>query len=64
MNDSEWLRTARAELGLSQAGLAEALGITQASVSQMESGVRPVTRRTRGQVTMLLDRDRGELTER
>lgn len=52
--DSEWLRSAREQLGLTQAELAAALHLTQASVSRLEAGDQPVTRRTRAQVEALL----------
>jgi transcriptional regulator with XRE-family HTH domain len=53
VTDAAWLRATRDTLGLSQAELADALGITQASVSRMEAGEQPVTRRTRLQVEAL-----------
>lgn len=54
MTDAPWLRATREQLGLSQAELAAALGLTQASVSRMEAGEQPVTRRTRLQVEALV----------
>lgn len=47
------LRDARARLGMTQQQLADALGITQSAVSQMESGVTRITRRTEVQVRAL-----------
>lgn len=44
----------RETLGLSQAGLGAALGISQASICQMETGKRAITRRTAMQVKALL----------
>jgi len=38
------IRAYRESLGISQLALAKALGVTQAYVSQLEAGVRPVTR--------------------
>lgn len=47
------VKEARIRLGLSQKGLADALGITQAAVSYMENGKRPVTDRTVKQIEQL-----------
>lgn len=40
------MKTVRASLGMKQHQLAEALGITQPSVSKMERGKLPIDRRT------------------
>lgn len=44
------LRRVRERLGLTQQGLADALGVSQSAVSQMESGATRITRRTKVQV--------------
>ena len=42
----EQLKAARADLGMTQAQLAEALGITQGTLSRMENGLVPINKRT------------------
>ena len=48
------LQQIRATLGLSQAKLAEELGLTRVAIGYMEQGRRPITRRTELAVTHLL----------
>jgi len=50
------LRAYRDRLGISQVALAKALGITQAYVSQLESGLRPVTRQLARRLAALPER--------
>lgn len=52
--DAEWFRAARDSLGLTQQQLADALHITQPTVSQIEAGAISLSRRTRAQVEALL----------
>jgi len=51
--DARRLKKARMQLGLSQAALASALGVSQPLVCMMEAGTTPVTRRTEKQMTVL-----------
>lgn len=44
------LRELRRERGLSQAALAEKIGVTQMRVSDMEQGVRPISAETAGRI--------------
>lgn len=44
--DGAWLRRQRERLGMTQAQLAEAIGLSANFVSMMERGDRPVARRT------------------
>lgn len=50
------LRAYRERLGISQVALAKALGVTQAYVSQVEAGLRPVTRQLAERLATLPDR--------
>ena len=50
------LRKARRALGLSQVALAEALGLSRSAIQHMESGIRPIERRTVLAIRWLLDR--------
>jgi transcriptional regulator with XRE-family HTH domain len=47
------LKTTRANLGLTQKGLAERLFMTREHVAQMERGAKPITERTASQVGAL-----------
>lgn len=47
------LRAYRERVGISQMALAKALGVTQAYVSQLEAGLRPVTRRLAARLAAL-----------
>lgn len=58
MADGEWFRAHREYLGLTQAALAAALRVTQATVSRIESGDQPLTARTRSQIEDLVERRR------
>lgn len=61
MTDAAWVRAARETLGLTQQQLADALHIRQPTVSQIESGVIGLSRRTRAQIGALL-REAREIT--
>lgn len=58
MADAAWCRTSREDLGLTQAELAAALHVTQATVSRIESGDQTLTARTRSQIEDLVERRR------
>lgn len=51
----EELREARERLGMTQAALADALGLSRLFISQMETGFRSVSDRTARQVQQLLE---------
>ena len=53
------LKQARRELGLSQEGLAEAIGMTRVMVGLMERGRKGIERRTDLAVQLLVVRHRG-----
>ena len=56
------LKKARNERGLSQSELAEQMGVTQASISQLETGKRQPTPALIGKAAQVLNVDREYLT--
>lgn len=52
------IRAYRESLGLSQVALAKVLGVTQAYVSQLEAGLRPVTRQLAARLAALPERQK------
>ena len=57
---ARWINQSRMELGLSQAALADAIGVTQGAVAKWERGTRVLSAQSKDQLTALFRKLKAE----